>query len=93
MARYKFDDCKDCRFKRKPDVCNLCDYGEQFEPKEVAELSFKDEEMFARANKPLTNDADEPDFNPDDLIRQIEENDEEEDLIDDDEDKDFRYDP
>lgn len=76
MARYKFDDCVDCRWKRRPAICSDCDYGEQFEDiSGYQELRF-DDSAFARADKSLTTDDDEPNFNPDDFVTRIGENEE-----------------
>ena len=71
MPRYKFDDCVDCRFRRRKDICNQCDYGEQFEDKDAEELDF-DRDNFRRVSKPLTTDDDEPKFNPDDFFEKLE---------------------
>lgn len=72
MARWKFDDCGECRFRRKPVICRECDYGEQFESADVQELRFDDSGTgFSRANKSLVTEDDEPHFNPDDLIERL----------------------
>ena len=70
----KFDDCSSCKFKRTR-TCNDCDFGEFYENREEGrELSFDNDDMaFMRAEKSLTTDDDEPDFNPDDYIRHYEE--------------------
>ena len=84
MSRYKFDDCSDCRFRRKPMICRECDSGEQFESADVAELRFdNDSHSFNRASKQLVTDDDEPDFNPDDLLDRLDSEDDEENNDDD----------
>ena len=70
MPRYKFDDCVDCRFRRRKDICAECDYGEQFEDQDAEELDF-DKNSFRRAGKSLTTDDDEPKFNPDDFFEKM----------------------
>ena len=80
--QYKFEDCSSCRFRRRPDICNDCDCGEYFEDASIPALRFDNDAInYARADKSLTTDEDEPNFNPDDLIErldeQVETNDEE----------------
>jgi hypothetical protein len=43
---YKFDDCKDCRFRRKPHICADCDVGELYE--EQSEMTV--DERFSEPN-------------------------------------------
>lgn len=31
----KFDDCRDCRFRRKPSICAECDVGELYEDEDT----------------------------------------------------------
>lgn len=50
MASTKFDDCAICRFRRRPSVCNECDFGEQFEDAEVEELNFNENSAFIRSS-------------------------------------------
>ena len=68
----KFDDCVSCRHKRTR-ICRGCDFGEFFEDIDsVQELSFDEDAAFARTNKSLVTADDEPDANPDDMIRRVE---------------------
>lgn len=32
---YKFDDCRECKWRRSKKYCEECDYGEFFEDKDV----------------------------------------------------------
>lgn len=68
----KFDDCVSCKNRKRKDICRACDFGEYFEDADsVQELSFDENEAFDRADKSLVTADDEPDNNPDDLIRRI----------------------
>ena len=79
MPQYKFDDCNTCRFRRRKNICRDCDFGEYFEDAEsFPELDFSAESSFSRSNKSLVTEDDEPNFNPDDLISTLEEDDLEE---------------
>lgn len=42
MSRDKFDDCKRCT-NRHSRICDLCDFGEQFEDVCEGELNFDDD--------------------------------------------------
>lgn len=76
MSRYKFDDCPSCRFVHTKVICGDCDYGEQFEDNDgPQELDFEnDGQAFARSNKSLVTDDDEPYHNPDDLVSRFDTN-------------------
>lgn len=78
MPRYKFEDCRTCRFRRRPDICAECDFGEQFEDDTIRPLDFSDEAVISRGSKSLVTDDGEPDMNPDDLIRREDEREENE---------------
>ena len=73
----KFDDCKVCRFRRRPEICAECDSGEQFEDASVRPLNFDNDSVIRRGTQSLVTDDDEPDINPDDLIERIDEDEEE----------------
>lgn len=73
MSRsHKFDDCATCRFRRRRDICNECDAGEQYEDASIGPLRFDDEAVISRSTQSLVTDDDEPDMNPDDLIERLE---------------------
>ena len=82
MPKYKFDDCAGCRFRRRRDICNECDYGEQFEDEDTEELDFN-KNSFRRVGKSLTTDDDEPNFNPDDFFDKLDAEDDTRDDYDD----------
>ena len=42
----KFEDCKLCRFKRKPKMCSDCDAGELFEERGPAALNFSGDRTY-----------------------------------------------
>lgn len=76
----KFDDCVSCKNRKKPRICADCDFGEYFEDIEsFQELDFSAERSFDRADTSLVTVDDEPDNNPDDLIRRVTEREEPED--------------
>ena len=81
MPVYKFDDCAECKFRRRPVVCADCDSGEQFEDSTVRSLNFSDNAMYFRSDKqPDTDDYDDDyddrEFDPDDLIDRLSEEEE-----------------
>lgn len=61
----KFDDCKTCRFRRKPRICGECDVGELYEDEDAVALDEAFNTPPSRFGESLTDDLDERGFDPD----------------------------
>jgi hypothetical protein len=59
--RLKFEDCRDCRHRRRPAICRDCDYGELFEDRERMTVDELFKQTTARFGDSVIHDDDTQD--------------------------------
>lgn len=73
----KFDDCRSCRFRRKPAICGDCDVGELYEDEDSPGLDFT--HNTGRFGDAVTTDEPERNFDPNRFLDSLEDQDDSDD--------------
>ena len=71
----KFEDCRTCRFRRKPEICAKCDVGELYEDEDAPTLDLVFEEKVSRFGEILPDDEMKSAFDADRFLDSLEDND------------------
>ena len=70
----KFEDCRTCRFRRKPEICAECDVGELYEDEDAPTLDQTFRETPTRFGETVTDEDSERVFDTDRFLDSLEDN-------------------